>query len=309
MKFFPSSAAALLAAFVLPSMVQAADTIDPLTKPMVYGDAVRWNRPHEPQRIHGRTYYVGPAGLTSVLIRTDAGLILIDGGLPQSAPLIEANIAKLGFRVSDIKYVLNSHAHYDHAGGIAAIVRDSGATAVASPSGAKALRDGHIVADDPQASETDTGAFPAVARVREIADGAVLRLGEAAVTAHFTPGHTPGGTSWTWKSCENGKCLDIVYSDSLSAYAPEQFHFSGDATHGDLAASFRASIHTVARLPCDILISSHPDASGADEGLAKLAKQREPNPMIAVQACRRFAAKYEKMLDERIAREKAAKAR
>ncbi len=285
-----------------------ATAADPLTQPILHGDAARWNQPHEPQRIYGETYYVGVAGLSSVLIRGDDGLILIDGDLPQSVPLIEANIAKLGFKLKDVKYVLNSHAHFDHAGGIAALVRDSGATAIASPSGAKALREGHVVADDPQASDTQGASFPAVARVREIHDGEAVRLGKVAVTAHFTPGHTPGSTSWTWKSCENDKCLDIVYSDSISAYASDGFHFLADSTHGDLTPSFRKSIQTVADLPCDILISTHPDASGTDERLAKLAKQREPNPMIDPQACRRFAANYEKMLDERIAKEKAAQA-
>jgi len=285
-----------------------ATAADPLTQPIVYGDTEQWNRPHAPQRIYGETYYVGVAGLSSVLIRTDDGLILIDGDLPQSVPLIEANIAKLGFQIKDVKYVLNSHAHFDHAGGIAALVRDSGATAIASPSGAKALRDGHVTPDDPQASDTQGASFPAVARVREIRDGEAVRLGKVAVTAHFTPGHTPGSTSWTWTSCENNKCLDIVYSDSISAYASDGFHFLADSTHGDLTPSFRRSIQTVANLPCDILISTHPDASGTDERLAKLAQQREPNPMIDPQACRRFAGKYEKMLDDRIAKEKAAQA-
>ena len=285
-----------------------AKAADPLTQPIVYGDTEQWNRPHAPQRIYGETYYVGVAGLSSVLIHTDDGLILIDGDLPQSAPLIEANIAKLGFKLTDVKYVLNSHAHNDHAGGIAALVRDSGATAVASPSGAKALRQGRLVADDPQAADAKTASFPAVARVRNIGDGEILRLGNTAITAHFTPGHTPGSTSWTWKSCENGRCLDVVYADSLTSISSQGFHFLADASHGDLTASFRKSIQTVANLPCDILISAHPDASGTDERLAKLAVQRDPNPMIDKQACRRYAAKYEKMLDQRIAKEKAAQA-
>jgi metallo-beta-lactamase class B len=302
MKRLPLPLIALLST-VCAGAAFAAD--DPLTRP-VPADKL-WTTPHEPQRIYGDTYYVGSAGLSSVLIRTDEGLILIDGTLPQWAPQIEANIAKLGFKLKDVKYVLNSHAHSDHAGGIAAIVRDSGAVAIASPSGARALRDGHVVADDPQASDTEMASFPAVARVREIADGDVVRLGKAAVTAHFTPGHTPGSTTWTWTSCEGAKCLDIVYSDSISAFASDGFRFQADATHGDLTASFRKSIRTVANLPCDILISTHPDASGTDERLAKLARQREPNPMIDAGACRRFAAKYDKMLDERIAKENAAK--
>lgn len=305
MKLVPHSA--LLLTFVL-SAAHAADSPDPLTKPMMYGDAANWNRPQEPQRIHGDTYYVGVAGLSSVLIRSDEGLILIDGDLPQSAALIEANIAKLGFRLKDVKYVLNSHAHFDHAGGIAAIVRDSGATAVASPSGAKALREGHVVADDPQASDVQGASFPAVARVRDIHDGEAVRLGKLAVTAHLTPGHTPGSTSWTWSSCENGKCVNIVYADSLTAISSDGFHFLADATHGDLTEQFRKSIRTVADLPCDILITAHPNASDADQRLAKLATQREPNPMIDPQSCRRFAAQYDKMLDARIAKEQAAQA-
>jgi len=286
-----------------------ATAADPLTQPIVYGDTEQWNRPHAPQRIYGETYYVGVAGLSSVLIRTDDGLVLIDGDLPQSAPLIEANITKLGFKLTDVKYVLNSHAHNDHAGGIAALVRDSGATAVASPSGAKALRNGRLVADDPQAADTKTASFPVVARVRDISDGEVLYLGNTAITAHFTPGHTPGSTSWTWKSCENGRCLDLVYADSLTPISSQGFHFLADASHGDLTASFRKSIQTVANLPCDILISTHPDASGTDERLAKLAVQREPNPMIDAQACRRYAAKYENLLDQRISKEKAMRTR
>jgi len=260
-------------AFAL-STAHATDGQDPLTQAILHGDAEKWNRPHEPQRIHGDTYYVGVAGLSSVLIRTDDGLILIDGGLPQSVPPIEANIAQLGFELKAVKYVLNSHAHFDHAGGIAALVRDSGATALASPSGAKALREGHVVADDPQASDTRGASFPGTGRVREVADGEVVRLGNTAITARFTPGHTPGSTTWTWKSCENGQCLDVVYSDSLSAVASGGFHFLADATHGDLSRSFRKSIRTVASLPCNILISTHPDASGVDVRLVEVFGDR-----------------------------------
>lgn len=296
--------AALIAGAFALSTAAATDSPDPLTRPMP--GKPEWTRAHAPIRVYGNTWYVGSEGISAVLVDTGAGLVLLDVGLPQSAPLVEANIAKLGFKLADVKYVLNSHAHYDHAGGIAALVRDSGATALASPSGAKALREGHVVADDPQASDVANATFPAAARVREIADGEAMRLGTTAITAHFTPGHTPGSTTWTWKSCENGKCLDVVYSDSLSAFATGGFHFLADATHGDLTESFRKSIRTVANLPCDILISTHPDASGADERLAKLAIQREPNPMIDTQACRRFAANYEKMLDKRIAEETKA---
>jgi metallo-beta-lactamase class B len=302
----PSVFASLIATITLltapPSFAAGASDPAPKATP----SAEKWNQPQTPVKIHGDSYYVGVAGLSSVLIRTDAGLILLDGDLPQSVPLIEANIRALGFKVEDIKLILNSHAHRDHAGGIAALQHDSGGIAVASPSGAQALRDGHIADDDPQVGYADTIAFPAVAKVREVRDGEVLHLGKTAVTAHFTPGHTPGSTTWTWLSCEAGICLNIVYADSLYAVAAPGFHFLADATHGDLTARFRKSIQTVADLPCDILISVHPDASGFDKKLRQFQTHPTSNPFIDAQACRAYAADNQKILDARIAEEKAA---
>ena len=284
------------------SVAAHAAVSDPLTKPIVSDAATRWNQPQTPMRIYGNTYYVGVAGLSSVLIRGDEGSILIDGDLPQSAAQIEAHIRELGFKLDDIKLILNSHAHFDHAGGIAALQRDSGAEVAASPSSAKALRAGRVAGDDPQAGFADNG-FPAVARVREIRDGETVRVGALAVTAHFTPGHTPGSTTWTWKSCENGKCLDVVYADSLTPISAPGFHFLADATHADLVPSFRNSIRIVAELPCDVLISAHPDVSGADRKLKELATKPAQNPFIDPDACRAYAGIYTKALDQRIAAE------
>ena len=136
----------------------------------------------------GNTYYVGVKGLSAVLITSDGGLILLDGALPQSAAVIDENIRKVGFRTADIKLILNSHAHYDHAGGIAALQRASGAVVAASPSGARALEQGGPTADDPQF--VLAGKFPAVAKVRIVGDGEVLRVGNLAVTAHLTRPYT-----------------------------------------------------------------------------------------------------------------------
>jgi metallo-beta-lactamase class B len=282
----------------------AAEAVDPLTRPIVFDSTAKWNLPQAPQRIHGNTCYVGMAGLSSVLIHGNAGSILIDGDLPQSVPEIEAHIRTLGFKLEDVKLILNSHAHFDHAGGIAALQRDTGASVLASPSSAKALRSGRVTADDPQAGFKDNG-FPAVARVREIRDGEIVRLGDLAVTAHFTPGHTPGSTTWTWRSCEEGQCLDVVYADSLNVISAPGFHYLADATHPDLTAQVRKSLETVANLPCDILISVHPDVAGVDEKLKKLATGPKTNPFIDAQACRSYADAYGKVLDARIAKEKA----
>ena len=268
-----------------------------------------WTRAQEPAHIHGDTYYVGTAGLSSVLIHTAAGSILLDATLDRNAPLIEANIRKLGFKVEDVKFILNSHAHFDHAGGIATLQRDSGAVVVASPSGAQGLRLGHAVDDDPQAGYAKDTTWPAVAQVREVHDGETLRVGDVAVTAHFTPGHTPGSTTWTWRSCENRKCLDIVYADSLNAISAPGFHFLADAKHPDLTSGVRKSIRTVAALPCDILIPVHPDLAGIDRKLQQLAANPAVNPFIDKQACRAYAQLAEKILDARIAQEKSAAAK
>ena len=113
-------------------------------------DCPRWNAPREPFRIFGNSYFVGVADLSSVLIVSDNGMILVDGGLPQSAPLIDANIRKLGFKTENVRLIVNSHAHFDHAGGIAALQRASGGTVAMSAAGARALEQGLPTPDDPQ---------------------------------------------------------------------------------------------------------------------------------------------------------------
>ena len=304
----PFAFSTLLAALALlplscSALAQAAD--DPLTRPIASPYAEQWNRPQQPVRIHGDTYYVGVGGLSVVLIHTQAGLILIDGALPQSVAAIKEHIGELGFRLEDIKFILNTEAHFDHSGGIAALARDSGAQVVASPLGAKALRAGRVLDEDPQAGDIDS--MPAVENVREIADGETLQLGELTVTARHTPGHTPGSTSWTWVSCEDTArtdCLNVVFGASLTPVAADHFHYLGDERHADLTPAFRRVMQDVAKLPCDILISAHPDHSGADQKLAQLVMGMSPNPFVDPQACRNYAAKNEAKLDARIAREK-----
>jgi len=249
--------------------------------------------------VFGNTYFVGPAGLGSVLVTSDHGLILLDGGLAQSAPVIDANIRQLGFRTEDVRLIVNSHAHYDHAGGIAALQRVSGATVAASASGAAAIERGQPTDDDPQfAFGPGPNGFPSVKRVRVVKDGETLRVGDLAITAHLTPGHTPGSTTWTWRSCEEKRCLDIVYADSLNAVSAPSFRFSGDGSHPSLEASFRRSIATVGALPCDILLAVHPAFANMDEKVA--GRKDGVDPMVDPQACRTYAADAAKRLDERL---------
>jgi metallo-beta-lactamase class B len=263
-----------------------------------------WNGPREPFRVFGNTYFVGPAGLGAVLVVSDKGSILLDGGLPQSAPLIDANIRKLGFRTRDIRLIVNSHAHYDHAGGIAALQRVSGATVAASASGASAIERGEPTSDDPQfAFGREANRFPAVKKVQRVADGETLRVGDLAIRAQLTPGHTPGSTTWTWRSCEGKRCLDIVYADSLNAVSAPGFRFAGDATHPGLVDVFRHSIATIENLPCDILLSVHPAFSDMDEKLKRRGLKPALDPFIDPGSCRSYAAGATQRLESRLAEE------
>jgi metallo-beta-lactamase class B len=264
-----------------------------------------WNRPQTPFRVFGNTYFVGTAGLGAVLVTSDAGHILLDGGLPQSAVPIDASIRALGFRTTDVKLIVNSHAHYDHAGGVAALARTSGATVAASVSGAQALERGEPTVDDPQfAFGREANAYPAVKPVRAVKDGETLRVGSLAVTAHLTPGHTPGSTTWTWRSCEGARCLDVVYADSLNAVSAPGFRFSGDATYPSRVPQFRASIANIAALPCDILLTVHPNAGFGARYRQLTSAPDGPNPFVEPQSCRVYASEASKRLDQRIAEEK-----
>lgn len=245
-----------------------------------------WNRPRAPYRVFGNTYYVGTAGLSAVLIAGDDGHVLLDGALPQSAALIEQNITTLGFRLADVRWILTSHAHYDHVGGSAALQRATGARVAASPSAAAVLRNGMVFDDDPQfALGPVAHAFAPVKDVQVVADREIIRVGNLTVTGHFTPGHTPGGMTWSWQSCAGNECRNIVYADSLNPVSADGFLFSRESSRVD---QFRQSIARVEALPCDLLIAVHPGFGGTDG---------KPEP------CRVYAADARDRLTKRLAQE------
>jgi metallo-beta-lactamase class B len=267
-------------------------------------DRAAWNAPQKPFRIFGNAFYVGPHGLSSILVKTSQGLVLIDGDLPESPSRIEANIRALGFRVSDIRWILNSHAHSDHAGGIAELQRASGAQVLASAAGAHAMELGGADPADPLYGTVPT--YAPVHHVRAVGDGEILHLGDVDITAHYTPGHTPGSTSWTWRSCEGGTCLNIVYADSLTALGRPQYRFTDSAAHPHRVEDFRRSIARVAALPCDILLTPHPDASGFWEKVEKRDAGARPDPLVDRGACKAYAATAEEGLNERLDKERAS---
>jgi metallo-beta-lactamase class B len=247
---------------------------------------------------------VGTAGLGSVLITSKQGHILIDGGLPQTAPLIAENIRKAGFRIEDVKLLLNSHTHYDHAGGLAALQRASGAKVAASPKGKLALEHGGPLQDDPQiAFGPEHNNYPAVREVREIKDGETLRVGKLAVTAHFTPGHTTGGTSWSWTSCEGKQCLAFVYADSLNSVSAPEFRFSDDPAR---VASFEKSISVVENLRCDVILAAHPNAIDLERKAAEAKAGAGSRAFVDAQGCKTYAAGARQRLEARLAEERKA---
>lgn len=263
-----------------------------------------WTQPQKPFRIYGNAYYVGTRGLTSVLIQSSDGLVLIDGTLPQNAAQVEANIKALGFKLSDVKFILNTHAHSDHAGAIAALARDTGARVMASEVGAKELMLGGKYPDDPQFG--DAPDYPPVAHVDTVADDGVVRVGNVEITAHYTPGHTPGSTTWTWQSCEGDRCLHMVYADSVSALTAGTFRYS-DPAHPERVQNYRRGLAVMAALPCDILVTPHPDQIDFLEHVAQRDAGAKPDPLIKPDACRAYAAAGGRSLDARLAKEQAGK--
>ena len=251
-----------------------------------------WDKPAPPVRIHANSYLVGTCGISSILIAGEEGHVLIDGGTEQGAELIADNIRQLGFRLGDIKYLLISHEHHDHVGGIARLQQLTGATLVASAPAAKALQIGVVGSDDPQSGLDKPYRAANVGRV--IGDGGDVLLGNIRLFAMTTPGHTPGATSWRWESCDGGVCRTMVYADSLSPVSRDNYKFSD---HPDYLAAFRASIAKIAASPCEILMTPHPSASAMRDRI--IGKQ----PLFDTEGCRNYAAKLTKNLDERLAKE------
>jgi metallo-beta-lactamase class B len=257
-----------------------------------------WNMAQEPFRVFGNTYYVGPHGISSILIASSTGHVLIDGALPESAPQIVQHIKSLGFRIEDVKLIVNSHVHFDHAGGLAELQRLSGARVVASPWSAEVLRTGGVGVGDPQYGELRP--IRRVGHVETLKDGESFRAGEVVVTAHLTPGHTPGGTSWTWQSCSEGRCLNMVYADSVSAISAKGFRFSDSP---NTLKDFEKSFAFLSSVPCDILVTTHPEAANLWGKLDARGRGVTPDPMIDPGACRVLADGAREQLRQRLAGE------
>jgi metallo-beta-lactamase class B len=207
---------------------------------------------------------------------------------------------KIGFSIRDVKYILSTEPHWDHSGGLAALARDSGAQVIAAREAVESLSQGRNTADDPQYGYEVMA--PPVSKIRGVQDGETLTLGDVTVTAHATPGHTPGSMSWTWRSCQDGLCKDVVFAASLNPVSSDDYRY---LAHPALTEAFRRAFATVRALPCDILLSSHPAASGQDARHTAFVRGEQPNPFVDPKACRAYADQYEQKFDERLAGERA----
>jgi len=261
-----------------------------------------WNEEQAPFQIYGNTYYVGPRGLSSVLITSPQGHVLIDGALPQSAPSIAKHVEQLGFEMTDVKVILNSHTHFDHAGGIAELQKLSGAKVIASDKAVPVLRSGHVGSDDPQVEHLLP--FPGASKVEALGRRASVEIGSLQLSVIHTPGHAPGGTSWRWRSCEADRCMNLIYSDSLNAVADKSFKYSGHPRYPRAAQDLNSSMEAIAAAPCDILLTAHPELSGLwatidERGNGDRAKLVDPA------ACGRYVATTRQVLAKRLASEKA----
>ncbi|MES2904183.1 MAG: subclass B3 metallo-beta-lactamase [Pseudomonadota bacterium] len=256
------------------------------------GESTDWNQPAPPVRIHANTYLVGTCGISSILITGSKGHMLIDGGTELGADLIAENIRSLGFQLKDIRFILTSHEHHDHVGGVARLQQLTGATVVSSAAAKLVLESGRPSRDDPQYGSIK-GA-PPVRVERVVLDRQSVLLGDLYLTPMMTPGHTPGALSWRWEACAGAVCRTIVYADSLSPISSDNYRFSA---HPAYLAAYRASLAKIAASRCEILLTPHPSASKMKERMTGAA------PLFDQQGCKAYAARLRTALDERLAKE------
>ena len=251
-----------------------------------------WTRPIEPFRIAGDTWYVGSEGIAVLLIRGDAGSVIMDAGVPGALPALQRSLAKLGVAPDEIKLILTSHAHNDHVGALASLQQWTGARVLASAGSASLLAAGgrgdlHF---------GDDLTYPPVRVDDTLSDGEEVTLGELSLQLHLTPGHTPGSSTWTWKERDGTREIAMVYADSLTAPG---YRLLDHPQLPDLVGTYRASFARLRTLPCDLLITPHPEFSGLFERVGRTGPvTRDEARQTTV--CTRYADRAERRLDEQI---------
>ena len=259
-----------------------------------------WTKSVAPYRIVGSVYYVGSEGLSAFLIAGSKGHILIDGGMPEGgAALIEANIRKLGFKVEDVKVLLNTHAHIDHAGGLAQLKADTKARLYASKEDRWSLQNGVHFGDNENGATT----YPAVKVDRVIRDGKAIKLGENAITPILTPGHTSGCTTWTLPVVERDRPLNVVFYCSTTVAGNR---LVGNQAYPKIVADYRASFARLKALPADVFLPNHPQFADLAGKRRKVA-QGGANPFVDPGEMRRFVEESEAAFEEELAKQEAGR--
>jgi metallo-beta-lactamase class B len=235
--------------------------------------------PGAPFRLIGNIYYVGGEDLTSYLIVTPKGLILLDGGSAALGPVIKKNIEELGFRVENIRYLLNSHAHLDHAGGLALLKKLSGAKMVAS--------------------EGDRPLLERAVQVDEVIhDGDEVELGGVSLHAMLTPGHTPGCTTWTMRVSEDGKKYDVVFFCSLSVL--EQTRLVDNKAYPQIVSDYEHSYARLRQVHCEVFLAPHGSFFHLKEKTARLRSGAHPNPFVDANEFRWFLSASEREFRQKL---------
>lgn len=258
-----------------------------------------WNTPTEPFHVVDNVYYVGTEGLSAFLFTTPEGHILLDGATPQGAPMIEANIAKLGFKLADVKVLLNSHAHFDHSGGLKQLKQDTGAQLYAMEGDVSALEGGFYLGSE----DSKTMGAPPVKVDRVLHDGDTVKLGGVTLTANLTPGHSRGCTSWGASVHDGGKTYDALVFCSATVAANR---ITPPVQYDGIVADYRATFAKTETMHVDIPLAPHPEFFQLLQKAENAkADPKAPNPFVDPAAFPALIAKlevdFERTLKERTA--------
>lgn len=257
------------------------------------------NLPVEPFRIAGNLYYVGASDISSYLITSPGGHIVIDAGYESTVPIVEAGIGKLGFKLEDVRVLLNTQAHYDHAAGFAALKKDTGARLMIAEGDAAIIERGGLQ----DFSFGDAHPFPAAKVDRRLKDGDTVSVGNLTLTAHVTPGHTKGCTTWTFPVTENGRELHVV--DMCGLTVLDTTRLVGNPRYPDIVPDYERTFGVLRKLPVDIFIGAHPSYYGGAEKAARLkANPSGPNPFVDPDGYQRYIDNGEKRFRDALAKEK-----
>ena len=260
----------------------------------------QWNNPVEPFQIIGNVYYVGAEGIASYLITTPEGHFVIDGGFEETVPHIQRNIETLGFHMDDVKILLNSHAHFDHSGGLAELARLSGAQVMISEPDADVIESGGKT--DFLFAEEPVTWFPSVKVDRRLNDRDTVTLGGVTLTAQLTAGHTKGCTTWTLEVEEDGVSRDVVLVCSVNVL--EEMRLLEQPSYPGIREDFVAAFERLRSLPCDVFLVNHPGFFQMEQKLQRLRDGAKGNPFIDPEGYRAYIEGREKVFQEHLEKER-----